>query len=90
MKTDDQCPSDSPPANGSATDMPTECPYCSRELSDGDGCYECHVCSQECCTMCSDTTTKHDVVCDECLEVRGYDDGWTQGRGYSQSDQADR
>lgn len=56
------------------------CPGCRRNLDSGEMVYECRVCGAECCTVCSDTTAKHDVVCDDCLAA-GYRDGWSQGRG---------
>lgn len=58
------------------------CPRCTRVLAGGEHAFECRVCGSECCTDCSDTTAKHAVVCDDCLDG-GYDDGWTQGRGDS-------
>lgn len=60
----------------------TKCPACTRKLTEGEQVYSCRVCKKDCCTACSDTTAKHDVVCDGCLEA-GYDDGWTQGNGIS-------
>lgn len=56
----------------------TRCPQCTRSLDDGEQVYSCEVCHQDCCSSCSDTTRKHFVVCDTCLDG-GYDDGWTQG-----------
>lgn len=65
---------------------PTRCPSCRRSLCEGAGIYACELCGEDCCTSCSDTTAKHSVVCDDCLED-GYDDGWTQGEGFSTTNQ---
>ena len=43
------------------------CPKCTQILQVGEYVYECEVCNRDCCTACSDTTEKHDVVCDHCL-----------------------
>lgn len=68
---------------GGDDDVETKCPGCGRDLCSGEMVYECRVCDEECCSACSDTTAKYDVVCDSCLDG-GYDDGWTQGRGFSE------
>ena len=47
-----------------------QCPACQRELEDGEQVYACELCEQDCCTACSDTTAKHAVVCEECLDGR--------------------
>ena len=66
-------------------DHPYEpCPSCGGETGHGTMVYSCELCGKDCCTMCSDTTSKHAVVCDDCLDG-GYDDGWTQGRGFSEN-----
>lgn len=46
------------------------CPGCLRELVEGEQVYQCEVCDEECCTMCSNTTAEHVVICDDCLDER--------------------
>lgn len=41
------------------------CPECHRTFGTGEYEYTCEVCGGECCTACSDTTTRHAVVCDK-------------------------
>lgn len=43
-----------------------ECPGCMRELSEGEQVYCCEVCKEDCCTACSETTDKHEVICWGC------------------------
>lgn len=70
-------------STGSVIPLPPvrSCPTCHRTFGSAEGSYLCELCGGECCTACSDTTARHAVVCDVCLET--YDDGWTQGRGDS-------
>lgn len=43
-----------------------QCSNCSRETVPGAHIYTCEVCSKDCCTACTETTNKHQVICDEC------------------------
>lgn len=41
-----------------------KCPNCRRNLDLGEQVYSCDVCGKDCCTACSDTTEKYEVLCD--------------------------
>lgn len=45
-----------------------ECPNCGRKLGEGEQTYSCEVCGRQCCTACTDTTGKHEVICDLCID----------------------
>ena len=45
-----------------------QCQSCHRELANGEQQYSCEVCNKDCCTACSDSCGRRDVVCDACLD----------------------
>lgn len=45
-----------------------QCQSCHRELANGEQQYSCEVCNKDCCTACSDSCGRKDVVCNACLD----------------------
>lgn len=49
-------------------DHAEQCQSCHRELTNGEQQYSCEVCNKDCCTACSDSCGRKDVVCNACLD----------------------